>query len=217
LAGKETRRRILDPGERYSEILFGLIMVLTFTGSLSVAKGGHEEVRTMLISAVGCNLAWGIVDAGFYLMAIMGLRGQGLLVLNRLRQEGGAEAHQLIADALPPIVARTMQPEDLERIRQRLIVLDDLPRRPRVSRNDLLGAVGVFLLVFLSTFPVVVPFLVVQEPQLALRVSNAVALVMLFLCGYLLGRSSGFHPWLTGLVMIGLGLVFVGLCISLGG
>ena len=38
-------------------------MVLTFTGSLSVAEAGRDDVRTMLIGALGCNLAWGIIDA----------------------------------------------------------------------------------------------------------------------------------------------------------
>ena len=56
-------KRVLEPIERVSEVLFGLIMVLTFTGSLSVAEAGREDVRTMLIGALGCNLAWGIIDA----------------------------------------------------------------------------------------------------------------------------------------------------------
>lgn len=52
-------KRVLDPMERLSEVLFGLIMVLTFTGSLGAATAGREEIRTMLIGAIGCNLAWG--------------------------------------------------------------------------------------------------------------------------------------------------------------
>jgi hypothetical protein len=215
-AGRK-RQGVLDPTERVSEVLFGLIMVLTFTGAVSVATGGREEVRTLLIEALGCNLAWGIVDAGFYLMAILGLRGHGLLVLRRLREADGEEGQRLIADALPPVLASSLQPQDLETLRERLLALPRQPASPRLKREDFLGAAGVFLLVFLSTFPVVVPFLFIQDPRPALRASNAVALAMLFVCGYLLGRWSGFRPWLTGLVMIGLGLLFVGLCIALGG
>jgi len=43
-----SKQRALDPIERASEILFGLIMVLTFTGSLSVAEAGRDDVRAML-------------------------------------------------------------------------------------------------------------------------------------------------------------------------
>ena len=62
-------KRVLEPIERISEVLFGLIMVLTFTGSLSAAELGRAEVRVMLIGALGCNLAWGLIDGIMYLMA----------------------------------------------------------------------------------------------------------------------------------------------------
>jgi hypothetical protein len=39
---------VLEPIDRTSEVLFGLIMVLTFTGSLSVAQARR---RAMLIGA----------------------------------------------------------------------------------------------------------------------------------------------------------------------
>src|SRR5207237_10285655 len=72
-------RRVLEPIDRVSEVLFGLIMVLTFTGSLSVAEAGRSEVRTMLIGALGCNLAWGIIDGVLYLMGCLAEKGRGLL------------------------------------------------------------------------------------------------------------------------------------------
>ena len=61
--------RVLDPMERISETLFGLIMVLTFICSLGIATAGNIKIQTMLIGALGCNLAWGIVDGGLYLLA----------------------------------------------------------------------------------------------------------------------------------------------------
>ena len=75
----KTSRRLLEPMERISEVLFGLIMVLTYTCSFSVAGAGREEVRTMLVGALGCNLAWGMIDAVFYLMNSFSVFGQGIL------------------------------------------------------------------------------------------------------------------------------------------
>ena len=43
----KSSRHVLAPVERASEILFGLIMVLTLTNSLDVAQAGREGVRTM--------------------------------------------------------------------------------------------------------------------------------------------------------------------------
>jgi hypothetical protein len=34
----KSTKHVLEPNERIAEVLFGLIMVLTFTGSLSVAE-----------------------------------------------------------------------------------------------------------------------------------------------------------------------------------
>ena len=50
---------LLNPIERSSEVLFGLIMGLTFTGSLRVTGAEHDDVHSMLVAALGCNLAWG--------------------------------------------------------------------------------------------------------------------------------------------------------------
>src|SRR3954468_22739451 len=78
-------RRVLDPLERTSEILFGIIMVLTFTGSIRVAEAGREDLRTVLAGAVGCNLAWGLVDAAMYLMAAFITRARLVAALDRIR------------------------------------------------------------------------------------------------------------------------------------
>ena len=38
----DERRRLLDPVDRISEILFGLIMAVTIVGSMSIATAGKE-------------------------------------------------------------------------------------------------------------------------------------------------------------------------------
>ena len=92
---------VLDPIDRISEVLFGLIMVLTSTGTLSVATAGRAEVKTMILAALGCNLAWGIIDAGLYLMGCLGERGRGLLRLRSFRNTTDPEAGQrTLVDAL---------------------------------------------------------------------------------------------------------------------
>src|SRR3569832_2023025 len=60
----------LDPVYRSSEVIFGLLMAMSFIGSISVATDGKEEVRTLLVAALGCNLAWGLVDAVMPLVAV---------------------------------------------------------------------------------------------------------------------------------------------------
>ena len=213
--------RVLDPLERFPEIVFGLIMILTFTGSLSVATSGRQEIRTMLVGAIGCNAAWGIVDAVMYLLGGLLARERGLILLRAVQQPGEAErARGLIADALPSVVASGLRPADLDLMRERLATLK-LPARPLLTRRDLRGAVSVFLLVFLSTFPVVLPFLFLTEPVGATRLSNLIAVAMLFASGFFLGRQSGLRPVRLGLVLglatATIGAVLVAVTIALGG
>jgi VIT1/CCC1 family predicted Fe2+/Mn2+ transporter len=210
--------RVLGPAERIAEILFGLIMALTVTGATSVVTADRSQVQTMLIAALGCNVAWGVIDAGMYLMARLAERGSNALLLREVR---GAidpkSANRIIADALPPLVASVFQPPQLELIQEGLRRLPDSETRPRLTRRDWLGALGVCILVILSTFPVVIPFLVFENAQTALRISNVIAMVLLFFCGVIFARHAGLRPWVTGLVMVVIGAALVGIAIALGG
>jgi hypothetical protein len=211
-------RPVLDPIDRISEVLFGLIMVLTFTGSLSVAEAGREDVRAMLIGALGCNLAWGIIDAILYLMGCMAERGTSIKVFRAVREaDDPMVARRLIADALPQPVASVLQPAEIEALHARLMALPEPPPRARLRKDDWRGAAGVFLMVFLSTFPVTVPFMFMRNALPALRVSNAVAITLLFVTGYAFGRLTGRSAVWTGCSMVVLGAFLVGITMALGG
>jgi hypothetical protein len=210
--------RLLEPVDRISEMLFGLIMALTFTGALSVASAGKEAVNEMLVGALGCNLAWGIVDGVMYLLSCITESGMKLKALNAARRDDAPElARKIIAVTLPPMIAALMTNDELESIRQRLRTLPEPPRRFPLARKDLLGALAVMLLVFLSTFPVVVPFFFMDDAKWALRTSNVIAIGLLFMGGFAYGHHAGMRRWLMGLAMVVIGTVLVGLTIALGG
>jgi hypothetical protein len=217
-ASTETSSAVLSPTERILEVLFGLIMVLSFTCTLSVATAQREDVREMLIAALGCNLAWAIVDAVMYMMDNLLDRGRRLSTLHAVRRAPDPDqARATIAAALPPLIGSLMLPGELENLRQRLTQLPEPPAWPAPTLTDLRGATGVFLLVLLSTFPVALPFVFIQEARLALHVSNGVAIALLFAGGVTLGRYAGLRPLVTGLIMVALGVGLVLLTIALGG
>jgi hypothetical protein len=211
-------RRILDPQERASEVLFGLIMVLTFTGSLSVATSSREDVREMFIGAVGCNLAWGIVDAVMYLTAILVERGRMLALARAVRaSEDPAVTRGHIGHVLPEDLGRLLEPAHLDSLAARIRELPEPTRFPRLTARDFAGALGVLLLVFTSTFPVVLPFLFVEDTWRAMRWSNGIALGMLYWAGYLQASWGGLRRVPFALAMVALGVALVALTITLGG
>lgn len=211
------RKRALDPVERFAEIIFGLIMVLGFTGSLSVARGGEEAVRDMLAAALGCNVAWGVVDGVMYVVTSIVQRSRVVAVIEGIRSASPAGARAIVLAALPEGVASVTDDADADRMVARARALPALPVRAGVQLGDLKGALASCLLVLAATFPPTIPFLLVDDVQRALRLSNAVAVASLFLAGWSLGRVTGVRAWLLGLAMVLLGVVLVGLTVALGG
>jgi hypothetical protein len=211
-------KRFLEPHERIAEVLFGLIMVLTFTGSLGVATAGRSEIRTMLVGALGCNLAWGIIDGVLYLMGCLAEKNRSLLTLRALRKATDPQkAQRIFAAALPSALASILQPAELESICRRLKDIPEPPERATLGRKDWLGALAVFVWVFLATFPVAIPFMFMQSAGLAMRLSNTIAVLMLFLTGYAFGRITSRRPWAMGISMVLLGAILVGITMALGG
>jgi VIT1/CCC1 family predicted Fe2+/Mn2+ transporter len=183
-----------------------------------VADAGRDDVRMMLIGALGCNLAWGLIDGILYLMDCLSERGRDIRALRAARNAAAPEeAHRVIAEALPPVVAATLGPAEYELVRRQLAQLPEPPLRPWLSKADWLGGLSVLLWVFATTFPVAIPFIFMDEVGRAMRVSNAIAVALLFVTGYAFGRITNFHPWLTGLAMVVLGGVLVVVTIALGG
>jgi hypothetical protein len=209
---------VLAPVDRVLEVLAGVIMVLTFTNVLSVSHVGKADVRAMLIGSLGCNLAWGIIDGIMYLMNSLATRGRELDAFRAIRAANDPyEAQRMLAAELPERFAAVLYPGELEPLFRRLRALPEPLARPRLTGDDWLGAFGIFGLVFFSTLPVVLPFLLVSRPALALRLSNLVAISLLFLTGYVFGRHTGHSPWRLGIVMVVIGCLLTGVAISLGG
>ena len=213
-----TREPVLSPVDRVSEMLFGLFMALTFVGAISVAESGDTQIREMFIAALGCNLAWGLVDAVMYVVRTVTDRGRLLSLIRSVRDApDAATGHRLIEGALSKVAAGLVSTAEIEAMRGRIIALASLPARPKLNRQDLAAALAIFLIVVAATFPVVVPFALIDDVGAAKNVSRAVGVAMLFFGGLALGRYAGYGSWKVGLMMAGLGTVLVVAINALGG
>jgi len=213
----EEREGLLDPVDRISEILFGLIMAVTIVGSMSIATAGQNEVRTVLTAALGCNIAWGLVDAVMYLVRTATGRTRHRALAARIVAADLETARHLIARALPEPIAGLMGSDEIEGMHRRLLALPP-ERLPTLRPRDFLEALGIFLMVVVATFPVVVPFMLTHDAALAMRISQGVTLAMLFLAGFALGRYAGYtRPVVTGSMMAAFGAALIVAVKALGG
>jgi VIT1/CCC1 family predicted Fe2+/Mn2+ transporter len=213
----ETRKRVLDPVDRISEIIFGLVMVLTFTGTVRVADSGRQEIREMLIAALGCNLAWGIVDGVMYVVASAVDRARKVAVFRGIRAAGPEAARRMVLAALPEGVAAVTDEADADRMVAHARALPAVPVKAGITWDDLKGALACFLLTVIATFPPTIPFLLVSDVRRALWISNAIAVVSLFFAGRALGSAAGLRVSYFGVIMVVVGVLLVGITILLGG
>jgi VIT1/CCC1 family predicted Fe2+/Mn2+ transporter len=208
--------RVLDPIDRASEAIFGVLMAVSITGSLSAASAGREEIRTILITAIGCNLAWGLTDAVMYLIGAATEKRRKATLLRRIRETSDVgAAHRLVAEELPDRLAGSAQEDTLEAIRKSLVATPD--SAVTLGPRDFYAALGVFALVVLATFPVVVPFVFMRNVAAAMRVSDGLAVATLYAYGHLLGRYTGGSAWRYGLAIAAIGIVLVVVIMALGG
>src|SRR5678815_225535 len=139
----------LKPNESLAEVVAGLIMVLSFTLAASVASGGGQDgARAALVGAIGCNVAWAIIDAVFYLMDSAFGRNR-LIRIGRAVASAPDEAAALatIRGELDPYLASIARTEDREHFYRGVrswLLQKRPPRRADLTRDDYMGAVAVF-------------------------------------------------------------------------
>jgi hypothetical protein len=212
------RKGLLDTDDRVSEILTGVIMILTFTCTFSVMKSDSTSVIDLLKGGICSTMAWGFIDAIMYLFMTLIDKEHNLTFLNFVRKSKDVnKIHQVIYDSLPETLSKVMQPDEIEALRKKTLLLPEPAIMYRLKFSDYITAGGIFLLVFFATIPISVPFILIRDIQLAMRVSNATALVMMFFCGMVLGKYIGRNRFILGLMTSLIGVALVSITIILGG
>jgi hypothetical protein len=215
--GPDPVRPVLDPIDRLSEIIFGLLMALSFTGTMSVAVGQGDKVGAVLWAALGCNLAWGIVDGVMFALTTAVERTKRQNFFEAIRLMPVAEARRVFLSELPSDIRLVTSEADAESIVAHIRSLPASDNRRIIGVQDVRAAISICLLVILSTLPPSMPFLFIDDLPMAMRLSNAVAVAMLFLIGARLGKYMGRSPWQMALVMAAIGSILVATTIALGG
>jgi hypothetical protein len=214
--------KYLDPATSMGEVLFGLIMTLTFTlgAGLTIQEEGREGARQLLIATIGCNIAWGVIDGVFFMLGQLFERGRRRRIVQLVRgtaQERDAKA--LVAGELDDVIEKVMTPEERHVLYGRIVQQirsGEMPPNP-ITRADVMGGIASFWLVFFASLPAAIPFLFIDDALLALRISNAILLGLLFWAGHRFARYTMAPPALTGLLFLLFGAALVAMAIALGG
>ncbi|WP_395023187.1 VIT1/CCC1 transporter family protein [Dongia sp.] len=214
--------RFLDPGDALGEVMFGIIMTLTFTvGARYFMVRGELDTNELIVGAVGCNIAWGIIDAVLFLLGTLFFRSQRARFYQSLRSvTDDKSALSAVADQFgledEPLA---IPAEERAKLYQAILGVGRLasPAPIRITKEDWTAAFLVFVLVTLTAIPAIIPFLVMADESLALTVSNTVQVVLLFIAGYRWGAYTAVTPWKVGVTVAALGFGMTMLTVILGG
>lgn len=214
--------RFVDPATSLGEILFGLIMTLTFTlgAGIIIEDEGREGARELLIAVIGCNIAWGVIDGALYLVGQLFGRGRLRRIGRMIRQSPTrTRAEQLVAEELDEVLEPVTSDEERAALYRRIV--ENVHAKPAtantVTKDDFTGALMSCLLVIVTSVPAAIPFLIFDDARFALRVSNAILVSLLFIVGYWWARYTLGRPWLAGLWFLMGGIALVVVAIALGG
>ena len=214
--------RYLDPASHMGEILFGLIMTLTFTlaAGIVIQEEGREGAREMLVGILGCNLAWGIIDGVLYVLGRAFERGRIRRIGFHVRAAtSDDDARRMVAaeldETLEPMADEPARRGFYDAVVQRVRSGTSMPNT--IRKEDVLGGLAAGWVVFACSFPAVLPFLFLDDPRLALRVSNVILIGLLFFVGWRAALHTLARPWLAGLTLMMVGVLLVALAIPLGG
>jgi hypothetical protein len=213
--------RYLEPGESLGEIIFGLIMLLTFTLGASVLTAFDRGAALhIILAAIGCNLAWGIIDAAMFVMGSLFHRAR-LVRFHRLMLEAPSPEAGIavVRGVIDDQYGSYIRPEDIDRMAEG-IYQQSLTRprsRQRVSRDDLIGALIVFGLVAGPSLPPALPFLLIDNRFIAIRLSNLILIGMLFWAGFRWAHHTDANPWWAGGLLALFSILLVVIAILLGG
>lgn len=224
--------RFLDPIDRLVEGMYSVLIVLTFTLTVSVVEANNVlsqmftsmALNRLFIASFGCAVAWGILDGIMYIVTAALGRGQRFRLITAIKaasseQEGLELITDELDDALPSVTAGDERTVFYRSMYGRVKEMSSMESgRSGITREDFAGGLGIALIAFLAALPVVLPLLLVDfSPTLAVRASNVVAFAMLFWMGFRWGRYTGVSSWKTGLSLMLVGVVMMLIAIPLGG
>lgn len=213
--------RYLEPADSLSEVIYGLIMVLTITLTAgNYVQDSADPAQALLVAAIGCNLAWGLIDGVMYVVTSMYDRSTRNRLILAVRHSADPQAAlTAIQDQLNAAVGALLSPEELQLVTRGVyrMAQDAQPREVHATRDEVMGGIACFLLNFVATLPASLPFLLIPMWPVALRVSNLVTIIMMFIVGYRWAKAANANPLRAGAGFAALGVTLVAVAVLLGG
>jgi VIT1/CCC1 family predicted Fe2+/Mn2+ transporter len=195
-------------------------LVLTVISAIEITISRDQQTSsTLLFAALGTSVAWGMVDAVVYVLTGLHERNHHVRVVSRVKKRPKIDAIRQIEDELEDSLIGVLDIEERDRIVEQVYstMHNATPKRQGVTKDDVLGGIASFFISFIIVLPPMIPFILNLPLDYAIRLSNFIAVAMLFIVGYVSGGMGGMNRVRWALTITVLGVVIVLVTILLGG
>jgi hypothetical protein len=173
-------------GDRLCEIFYGVAMVTVVSGMVNYGFIGLQGLGfALLIVSLGVNITWGIIDGATSVYGGLVDKAEEDRLINSLRvDKDNQEEREEVAEILQGTILRSLSEEDQSRVVD--MIQAGKPEKITVygaSKDDLKMFLAIFLMDFITVFPVIIPLYVVKDPRSALFWSHFIAILLFVIIG----------------------------------
>lgn len=173
-------------GDRLCEIFYGVAMVTVVSGIVNVEASGYENIGfTLLFVSLGVNITWGIIDGATSVYGSLVDEAEEDRLVQSLRTDGNRRVEREQAtQILQGTILRSLSEEEQSKVVDML--QEGSPQEVReysASAEDLKMFLAIFLMDFITVFPVIIPFYVLDDPRSALFWSHFIAILLFVVIG----------------------------------
>jgi VIT1/CCC1 family predicted Fe2+/Mn2+ transporter len=205
--------RYLSSTDRVSEIAFAVYMVIIINGYVALSN-----LNTGFFYIVGVNVGacfgWGFIDGFIYFVSSSITRNSNRQLVDKLKKKPRsvpeADVNQALDDTIFEALDQPGKDAVLKDFTQHLPTVHAESDKV-ITRDEALGWLSIVLIYMSVGVALALPFLVIPDKLVAWFVSNGLGTIWLFWFGVQMGKSIGKYRLGLGLVMAGLGLMFLGL------
>ncbi|MGN0137698.1 MAG: hypothetical protein ACI381_03715 [Candidatus Methanomethylophilaceae archaeon] len=198
--------RKTGPGLAIQEVLYGFIMALIYVTAARIGILRYTDTLNLVILIIGMNFTWGLIDAVVFYMVDVFDQRKFVRIMSAcdLPHERKVE---MMLDEFSGTPLDILDPEDERRICEEILskTMESESERlsDRMAMRD--SAVACFIITILTTIPIVVPLLLIEDTEIALAVASGLSSICLFFIGFRMERYLGVNRWAAGLFLTAIG------------
>ncbi len=197
-----------------AEVMYAVIIAITFTSTLRGFENPIGNYYTIVYSALFCCMAWGIADGLFYSWERVYIaRTENEIIEASKTVEKKEAAISLVREELNDTILRNIDDDSRKELYEKLVnYLAGCGVKEKPSGWDIFNIVlGTFIVSTLAGLIIVIPFFLIDNLRLALDISNAFGIFLLFIIGFYRSRGRS----LFEKVRVGLGTALIGIIITI--